>query len=74
MRKTILTIVVASLFAASTAQTAVAAERHHVRKIDRAPSGEQFRNANNAVTARAQPSSYPNYSAYSEGHMNMVGR
>jgi Ni/Co efflux regulator RcnB len=73
MRKTILTILVASLFAASTAQMAAAAERHHVRKIDRATSSEQFRNANNAVRAPAQPSWYPNYSDYSEGHMNMVG-
>jgi hypothetical protein len=72
MRKTILTLLVASLFAASTVQMAAAAERHHVRKIDRATS-EQFRNANNAVVAPAQPRWYPNYSDYSEGHMNMVG-
>jgi hypothetical protein len=53
---------------------AAAAERVVIRKIDRPTSSEQFRNANNAVRAPAQPGWYPNYSGYSEGHMNMVGR
>jgi hypothetical protein len=54
-------------------QLAAAAEHHHARKISRAPVSEQFRNANNAVPAPAQPGWYSNYSDYSEGNMNMVG-
>jgi hypothetical protein len=55
-------------------QLAAAAEHHHARKISRAPVSEQFRNANNAVPAPAQPESYSDYwSNFSEGHMNMVG-
>jgi len=65
MRKTILTLLVASLFAASAVQMAAAAERHHVRKIDRATS-EQFRNANNAV---ASPAESNWVSDYTEGHV-----
>ncbi len=64
MRKTILTILAASLMAALTAQiAAAAAEHHHVRK---APTPhQQFRNANNAIAAPAQP----NWADYSEGHV-----
>jgi hypothetical protein len=74
MRRIILTILAASLMAASAAPLASAAEHHHARKISRAPVSEQFRNANNAVPAPAQPESYSDYwSNFSEGHMNMVG-
>ena len=57
MRKIILTAVAAALMAAWTAPMAVAAERHHVRKADRAPMSDQFRNANNAIAfpAHAAP-------------------
>jgi hypothetical protein len=71
MRKTILTILAASLLAASSAQLAAAAEHHHDRK--QAPASEPFRNANNAVPAAAQPSWYSNSSDYGEAHINMVG-
>ena len=64
MRKTILTVLAASLMAASTVQMAAAAERHHVRKA--APVSEQFRNANNAGAWPAQPNWV---SDYSEGHV-----
>jgi Ni/Co efflux regulator RcnB len=73
MRKTILTILAASLMAASTAQIAAAAEHRHARKIDRAPASEQFRNSNNAIASPAQPGLYSDYSDYSTSHMNMVG-
>jgi hypothetical protein len=74
MRKIILAILAASLMAASAAPLASAAEHHHARKISRAPVSEQFRNANNAVPAPAQPESSSDYwSNFSEGHVNMVG-
>jgi hypothetical protein len=62
MKKTILTVLAATLMVASTAQIAPAAEHHHTRKVVRAPVSDQFRNANNAV---AQPSTY---SDYTDGH------
>jgi hypothetical protein len=49
MKKLILTTVAAALIVASTAPTAIASERHHVRKLDRAAVSQQFRNANDAV-------------------------
>jgi hypothetical protein len=48
MRKIILTVLGASLMAASTIPMAAAAE-HHTHKADRAAANQQFRNANNAV-------------------------
>ena len=67
MRKIALNLLAASLIAGSTAAgAAAAAERHHIRKVDRAAS-EQFRNANNAA---ASPVAQPGwYSDYSEGHV-----
>ena len=60
MRKIILT----ALMAASTTQMAAAAQHHHAHKIERAISGEQFRNTNNAAASPAQPGwSYSGYSA-----------
>jgi hypothetical protein len=64
MRKIILTSLAAALMAASTAPMAVAAERHHVRKMDRAPVSDQFRNANNALVQPAQLGSYSGF----DGH------
>jgi hypothetical protein len=66
MRKTILTVLGAALIAASTVQVAAAAERHHPRKIVRAPVSEPFRNANNAI---AWPAQSNRYSDYTEGHV-----
>ena len=53
MRKIILSTLASTLIAASTMQTAVAAERHHVRHADRAVASEAFRNANNAAPSPA---------------------
>ena len=46
MRKTVLTVLGASLIAAVTAQAATASEHHRVQKINRATATEQFRNSN----------------------------
>jgi hypothetical protein len=54
MRKIILTVVGASLIAASTIQMAAAAG-HHTNKADRAPASQQFRNANNSADWSAGP-------------------
>ena len=56
MRKTILTILGASLLAASTVQIAAAAEHHRGHKADRAPAtaSEQFRNSNAYVSPAAE--------------------
>jgi hypothetical protein len=63
MRKIILAAFGAALVAASTAEVAAAAQHRHARKAERAISGEQFRNANNAASP-AQPGwSYSGYSA-----------
>ena len=63
MRKPVLTVFASALFAASTMQVALASERHHVRKADRAVTAEQVRNANNSLAAPA--ASYWPYSGYS---------
>jgi hypothetical protein len=55
MRKTILTILGLAALAASFVQVAAAAERHHVRKADRAPVVQTFRNSNAWVDPYAQP-------------------
>jgi hypothetical protein len=68
MRKTILTILAASLIVGSTVQISGAAERH-THKSDRAhaPTSEQFGNANNSL---ASPSAeQQDWSDYSEGHV-----
>jgi hypothetical protein len=68
MRKTVLTILGASLVVASTVQIAAAAE-HHTRKAYRArvPASQQFRNANDSM---ASPSAqHQDWSDYSEGHV-----
>jgi hypothetical protein len=72
MKKIILTTVAAALIVASTAPMAMAAERHHVRKVDRAPVSQQFRNANNAVAFPAQQDAAPSY-AYG-GYSAPAGR
>jgi hypothetical protein len=68
MRKTVLTILAASLFVGSTLQIAGAAERY-THKSDRARvhTTEQFRNANDSL---ASPSvEQQDLSDYSEGHV-----
>lgn len=65
MKKTVLSLLAASLIAASAAPIAAsAAERHHVRKMERAPVSEQIRNANDAAAWAG-----PRYdSSYVDGH------
>jgi hypothetical protein len=67
MRKTVLTILAASLIVGSTIQIAGAAERY-THKSDRARvHTEQFRNANDSL---ASPSvEQQDLSDYSEGHV-----
>jgi uncharacterized membrane-anchored protein len=63
MRRTILTVLSAALFAASASHNAAASDRHHARKTEQAKVSEQFRNANNSVAAPVQ-SGWP-YGGYS---------
>jgi hypothetical protein len=72
MRKTILTILGASLIGALTVQMADAAE-HHSRKVDRAPASEQFRNSN-AYVPPAQIAVQSDGSRYSGGFSAPAGR
>ena len=63
MRKTVLTVLGATLIAASATQFAAAAERHHVDKVER-PAASQFHNANNSVAAPVQSGwTYSGFSA-----------
>ncbi|TMJ54356.1 MAG: hypothetical protein E6G85_05295 [Alphaproteobacteria bacterium] len=55
MRKTILTILGSAALAASFVQVAAATERHHVRKVERAPVSQPYRNSNAWVDPYAQP-------------------
>jgi hypothetical protein len=59
MRKTILTVLGATLITATTVQMAAASE-HHARKTFRAPvpASQQFHNANNSASWSAQPRGY----------------
>jgi hypothetical protein len=68
MRKTVLTIVSASLIVVSAVQIAAAAERH-TRGADRvqAAANRQFRNANDSLAAPSVEQQ--NWSDYSEGHV-----
>ena len=61
MHRILLTTTATLLIAASTAQIATAAETHHARKAH-ATTSQQFRNANNAVTAPARSSELGVYS------------
>ena len=64
MRKTLLTVLAAALFAVSASQIASATERHHAHKAARVVAGEPFRNANNSIAAPVQSSwAYSGYSA-----------
>jgi hypothetical protein len=67
MRKTILTILAASLIVGSTVQIAGAAERPHKSDRARVHTTEQFRNANNSLAALSV--GQQNLSDYSEGHV-----
>ena len=73
MRKTILTVLGASLIVASTMQAAAAAERHHVRKAVRAPVSAQFRDSN-AYAAPAYVAAQPDWSRYNGGMSAPAGR
>ena len=73
MRKTILTILGASLIAALTVQVAAAAEHHHTQKAVRAPASAQFRNSN-AYAAPAYDAAQPDWSRYNGGMSAPAGR
>jgi hypothetical protein len=72
MRKTILTVLCASLIAALTVQTSAAAEHHH-SKAGRAPASGQFQNSN-AYAAQAYVPVQPDGSRYSGGISAPAGR
>ena len=63
MRKTILTVLSAALFAASASHNAAASERHHARKTERVTTSKQFRNANNLAAPVQSGWTYGGYSA-----------
>jgi hypothetical protein len=68
MRKTIFTVLAASLIAALTAQTAVASEHHRTRAKGRAVATEQLRNSN--AYAAPRDIAVPSYrSSLDEGAM-----
>jgi hypothetical protein len=64
MRKTALTIIGTALLAGSLIQAAAASERHHVRKVHRAPvtASQSFRNSNAYV--RPAPAVQPDWSSH----------
>jgi len=72
MRKTILSMLGASLFVAATAQAAAASDRHHPRMTDRVAT-EQLRRSN-ASAAFAYVAVQPDYSRYSGGMSAPAGR
>jgi hypothetical protein len=71
MQKTFLTVLGATLIAATTVQMAAASE-HHARKA-RATASEQFRNSN-AYDAPAYVAAQPDLSRYSGGISAPAGR
>ena len=58
MRMNILTVLGAAVISAATVQIAGVAERHHVRKVDRAAASQQFRNANDSVVSPSAAQEY----------------
>lgn len=70
MRKTILTVLGASLIAAMTVQVAAAAEHH--QKLVRVPTSAQFRNSN--AYAAAYDAVQPDWSRYNGGMSAPAGR
>lgn len=63
MRKIILSTVTMALIASSASQAFAAQLQHHARKVAQA-TGEQFRNARNAVEQPTQPAwQYSGWSA-----------
>ena len=71
MQKTFLTVLGATLIAATTVQMAAASE-HHARKA-RATASEQFRNSN-AYDAPGYIAAQPDFSRYSGGISAPAGR
>jgi hypothetical protein len=68
MRKTVVTILAASLIAGSTLQSAGAAVRH-IHKSNRAhgPASQQLRDANDSLVAPSDEQQ--DWTDYSEGHV-----
>jgi len=71
MQKTFLTVLGATLIAATTVQMAAASE-HHARKA-RAPASEQFRSSN-AYAVPAYVAVQPDWSRYNGGMSAPAGR
>lgn len=64
MRRIVLSTVTIALIAASASQAFAAQPHHHARKATQATTGEQFRNARNAVEQPSQPAwQYSGWSA-----------
>jgi hypothetical protein len=72
MRKTILSILGASVLAVATMQAAAASERHHIRMTNRVAT-EQFRQSN-ANAAPAYFAVQPDYHNYGGGMQAPAGR
>jgi hypothetical protein len=64
MRKTILTVLAATLMVASTIQFAAASEHHRAHKVIHASAVDRFRDSNNAIAQPPQPQPYWPYSGY----------
>jgi hypothetical protein len=64
MRKTILTVLTATLMVASTTQFAAASEHHRAHKVIHASAVDRFRDSNNAIAQPPQPQPYWPYSGY----------
>jgi hypothetical protein len=72
MRKTILSMLGASVLALATMQVAAASERHHTRTTDRVASEQLRRNNSNA--AFAYIAAEPEYRSYGGGMSAPAGR
>jgi hypothetical protein len=73
MRKTILTILSASVIAALMVQTVCASEYRHTRKTDGAPASQPFRNTN-AYAVPAYAALQHEWSHYNGGISAPAGR
>jgi copper(I)-binding protein len=72
MRKTILSMLGASVLALTTMQAATASERHHTRMTDRVASAQVRRS--NANAAFAEIAAEPEYRGYGGGMSAPAGR
>jgi hypothetical protein len=73
MRKTLLAVLGASMMAVLTVQAAAAAGTHHHQRLERAATGERFRNSN-AYAAPASAAAQPDWSRYGGGMSAPAGQ